>query len=89
MNDKKVIAEMLAAIGNLYLLNDDLFEYKFTKDDINTINEYKLKDYYLKTDIIFDIDYILDLFTNFKFNYVCNVNKNNLKLTTNVLFPIY
>jgi hypothetical protein len=24
MNDKKVIAEMLAAIGNLYLLNDRL-----------------------------------------------------------------
>lgn len=67
-------------LNNLYLLNDDLFEYKFTKDNINTINEYKLRDYYLNTDVIFDIDYILDLFTNFEFNYVCSVNKNNLKL---------
>ena len=46
---------------------------------MNIINEYKLRDFYLKTDIIFQIEYLNDLFTNFEFNDCCHLNKNNLK----------
>ena len=65
-------------INSLFLLNDDIFEHKFNNEEIKTINEYKLRDLYIKKDTKFDIDYILDLFTNFDFNNVCNINKNNL-----------
>jgi len=66
-------------ISSLFLLNDEIFEYKFTQENINTIKEYKLRDLYVKKDVIFDIDYIIDLFTNFEFNYCCQVTKNHLK----------
>ena len=68
-----------SVISSLYLINNEIFEYKFNNENIKTIEEYKLKDLYVKKDIIFDIDYILDVFTNFDFNYICHVQKNNLK----------
>ena len=66
-------------ISSLFLLNDDIFEYKFSDKDKGTIKEYKLRDFYVKKDVIFDIDYILDVFTNFEFNYCCQVTKGHLK----------
>lgn len=66
-------------INSLFLLNDDIFEHKFDIEQIKTINEYKLRDIYIKKDTKFDIDYILDLFTNFDFNNVCEISKNNLR----------
>ena len=69
-----------SVISSLYLINDEIFEYIFNEENIKTINEYKLKDLYVKKDIIFDIDYLLDVFTNFNFNYICHVQKSNLKL---------
>lgn len=68
-----------AVISSLFLLNDEIFEYKFTQENIETIKEYKLRDLYVKKDIIFDVDYIIDLFTNFEFNYCCQITKNHLK----------
>ena len=72
MNDNVII-------NSLFLLNDCIFEHKFSVEELKTINEYKLRDLYIKKDTKFDIDYILDLFTNFEFNHVCDINKNNLK----------
>ena len=69
-----------SVINSLFLLNDEIYEYQFTNENIKTINEYKLKDLYIKKDTKFDIDYIIDLFTNFDFHFVCQVNKNHLKL---------
>ena len=69
-----------SVINSLFLINNDLFEYKFTSNDINTIKEYKLREYYLKTDNQFDIDYLIDIFTNFDFYYSCQIGKNNIKL---------
>jgi len=66
-------------ISSLFLLNDEIFEYKFSDKDKGTIKEYKLRDFYVKKDVIFDIDYILDVFTNFEFNYCCQVTKGHLK----------
>lgn len=66
-------------ISSLFLLNDEIFEYKFSDKDKATIKEYKLRDFYVKKDVIFDIDYILDVFTNFEFNYCCHVTKGHLK----------
>ena len=66
-------------INSLFLLNNEVFEYKFNDSDLNTIKEYKLKTYYIKTNTIFEIDYILDVFTNFDFNYFCQISKNHLK----------
>lgn len=68
-----------SVISSLYLINNEIFEYKFNNENIKIIEEYKLKDLYVKKDIIFDVDYILDIFTNFDFNYICHVQKNNLK----------
>ena len=66
-------------INSLFLINNEIFEYKFSEENIKTIQEYKLKDLYVKKDIKFDIDYLLDVFTNFEFNNICHVQKNNLK----------
>tara|TARA_Y200000002_G_C22682641_1_gene664707 strand:- start:2475 stop:3419 length:945 start_codon:yes stop_codon:yes gene_type:complete len=68
-----------SVINSLYLINNDINEYKFTQDNIKTIIEYNLRDFYVKKDIFFDIDYILDLFYNFDFNDCCYINKNNIK----------
>ena len=68
-----------AVINSIFLLKDDIFEYKLKTENINTISEYKLRDFYVKTDIKFNIDYLKDLFENFDFNYSCEINKNNLK----------
>ena len=72
LNDESII-------NSIFLINDDIFEYKFTQKEMNTINEYRLRDFYLKTDMMFHIDYLNDLFTNFEFNNFFHINKNNLK----------
>ena len=63
----------------VWKFSNEIFEYKFNNENIKTIEEYKLKNLYVKKDTIFDVDYILDVFTNFDFNYICHVQKNNLK----------
>jgi len=65
-------------INSIFLISDDLIEYKFTKENIKTINDYKLRNFYIKTDTSFHIDYLIDLFTNFEFHFTCLINKNHL-----------
>lgn len=88
LNDRlynlKIIVEKIddnCIINSLFLLENEVYEYKFTQKDIQIFIEYKLRNFYIKKDSIFDIDYITDLFTNFEFNYCCQITKNLTKFS--------
>ena len=67
-------------INSIFLINDDIFEYKLDNNDINTIIEYKLKEVFFVIDTHFHITYLLDIFTNFDFIYSICFSKNNAQL---------
>jgi|SaaInlStandDraft_5_1057022.scaffolds.fasta_scaffold00404_7 hypothetical protein len=88
LNDRlynlKIIVEKIddnCIINSLFLLENEVYEYKFTQKDIQIFIEYKLRNFYIKKDSIFDIDYITDLFNNFEFNYCCQITKNLTKFS--------
>ena len=67
-------------VNSIFLINDDIFEYKLNKIEINTIVEYKLKEIFFILDNHFHIPYLLDLFMNFDFIYSICISKNNAQL---------
>jgi len=67
-------------INSIFLINDDIFEYKLNNNEINTIIEYKLKEVFFITDTYFHISYLLDIFTNFDFIYSICLSKSNAQL---------
>ena len=67
-------------INSIFLINDDIFEYKLNNNEINTIIEYKLKEVFFVVDTYFHISYLLDIFTNFDFIYSICLSKSNAQL---------
>ena len=67
---KKTITDFCNEIffNNSMKLFNNIFDI-YIEDNIKTIIEYNLRDFYVKKDIFFDIDYILDLFYNFTFSF--------------------
>lgn len=66
-------------VSSLFLVNDKIYEYVFTQKDNETFKEYNLQKNYIKKNSFFDINYIIDLFTNFEFNYCCQITSNHIK----------
>ena len=64
-------------INSIYLVSNEIFEYKLKQNEINVIKEYKLKNIYYVNDYQFNIPYLKKLFYDFDFIYTINVNKNN------------
>ena len=69
-------------INSIFLIDDKLIEYKLTTDEILTARKYSLFPIFLKTDIFFHIDYLIDFFTNFEFIYTMKLIKNVLEIST-------
>ena len=65
-------------INSIFLLNDKIFEYKLSNNDIQIAEKYKFLNFYIKTDNKFYVEYFIDIFTNFNFIYTMNINKNDL-----------
>lgn len=64
-------------INSIYLVGNEIFEYKLKQNEIDVIKEYKLKNIYYINDYQFNISYLKKLFYDFDFIYTINVNKNN------------
>ena len=67
-------------INSIFLINDEIFEYKLDNNALNTIIEYKLKEVFFVIDTHFHITYLLDIFTNFDFIYSICLSKNSAQL---------
>ena len=67
-------------VNSIFLLNDKIFEYKLSSDEIKIAHEYNFQKVYFKSDVKFHINYFIDLFCNFQFIYTIKVNKNELNI---------
>mgnify|MGYP005989610753 CR=1 FL=1 len=67
-------------IHSIFLINEEIFEYKLNKEEIEIIKTYNLKEIYFEMDEYFHISYLIDLFTNFEFIYTILLSKNNGKI---------
>ena len=67
-------------INYIFLLQDNIIEYKLNEKEINTAREYNFLNIFIKTDNTFFIEYFIDLFYNFNFIYTIKVNKNDLSI---------
>jgi hypothetical protein len=65
-------------INKIFLISDNIINYKLNNNEINTARTYNLHKIFIKCECKFCIDYIIDFFTNFNFIYVMKVNKNEL-----------
>lgn len=67
-------------VNSIFLLNDKVFEYKLSKDEIKIAHEYSFQKVYFKSDIKFHVSYFNDLFYNFDFIHTIKINKNELSI---------
>ena len=67
-------------INSIYLVNNDIYEYKLKKNEISVIKEYNLREIYYVNDYTFQINYLKKLFYDFEFIYSIYVNKNHLTI---------
>lgn len=68
------------SINSIYLINNEIYEYKLKSNEISVIKEFKLKEIYYVNDYIFQINYLKKLFYDFEFIYSIYVNKNHLTI---------
>ena len=67
-------------INYIFLLENNVIEYKLNEKEINTALEYNFLNIFIKSDNIFLIEYFIDLFYNFNFIYTIKMNKNDLSI---------
>jgi hypothetical protein len=66
-------------INKIYLVScDEINEFELTKKQISILKEYNKPKFFYKTSDKFIIDYIVDLFTDFNFFKVLELNKKNV-----------
>ena len=71
--------EQNSQINKIYLVScDEINEFELTKKQINILKEYNKPKFFYKTSDKFMIDYIVDLFTDFNFFKVLELNKKNV-----------
>ena len=64
-------------IDKIYLISEEINCFDLTKKNIHTLREYNKPKIYYKTDERFEINYIIDLFTDFKFYKVLELDKKS------------
>jgi hypothetical protein len=67
-------------INSIFLIDDKIFEYKLLNNDIKNAKEYNFIKFYLNNDIIFNINYLIDLFNNFDFIYTIKLHRNEFEI---------
>ncbi len=74
--------ELNDKINSIFFLNieeDVKGEYKLKESEIKVLNEYGFKNYIYRNDMRFPIDELIDIFTNFDFLQIIQLNQLNLK----------
>ena len=74
----------LTQLNSIYLINNDIIEYKLQKKEIQLLIEFNKPNYYMMFDIQFKTDWLLDFFTNFNYynSFECNKKQVNHILLT-------
>lgn len=67
-------------INSIFLINDELILYELNSNEINTLVTYNIKQFFIKSDNKFYIEYFIDLLYNFEFIYSIKLNKNELHI---------
>lgn len=67
-------------INSIFLIDDKIFEYNLLNNDIKNAKEYNFIKFYIKTDIVFNINYLIDLFNNFEFIYTIKLHRNEFNI---------
>lgn len=66
-------------INKIYLVSEkEINKFALTKQQINTLNKYKKNNIFYKVDEKYYIDYIIDIFTDFTFFRVLELDKKNV-----------
>ena len=68
-------------INCIFLINDSIYRFDLTNEMIKVANEYNMRNYFIKVDTFFHVEYLIDFFTNFYFIYNIKFNKNEIILT--------
>ena len=80
MYDFKLNVESSAPdmINFIYLVGDELYKYELSKKEIKILTEYKIRTLYYEYDEKFQIDYINNLFNDFTFYKIAELDKKTL-----------
>lgn len=68
----------IETVNAIFLIDDVIRKFDLTPDMIEICKEYGMRNYFIKVDKFFHIDYLIDYFTNFNFIYNIKINKSNL-----------
>ena len=68
-------------INSIFLINTIIYRFDLNNEMLKTAKEYNLRNYFIKIDIFFHIEYLIDFFTNFNFIYNIKFNKNEVILS--------
>jgi len=75
----KIESDEETKINKIYLVSpDEINNFSLSKDNISVLKEYNKPEIYYHTDERFNISYILDLFTDFNFFKVFELDKKSL-----------
>ena len=66
------------SISSIYLLNEEINEYKLEEKEKEVLKEYNCKNIYISNNVEFELEYINNLLYNFDFNYSCLVEKSQI-----------
>ena len=67
-------------INSIFLVDDDVFELELTKNNIKTLKDYNIKSLYFENDERFHVKYIQDLFNDFNFFKIAEIDKKSLTI---------
>lgn len=67
-------------MNNIFLVNNDVYDYKLSKNEVKILNDYNIRDLYFKYDDRFHINYVYNLFNDFDFYKVIELNKKSLSI---------
>jgi hypothetical protein len=73
--------DQIEKINCIFLINDSIYRFDLTSEMIKVANEYNMRNYFIKVDTFFHVEYLIDFFTNFYFIYNIKFNKNEIILT--------
>lgn len=65
-------------LNYIFLVGDEIHNFKLEDEHINILNEYKIRNLYYKFDDRYKINYVQDLFFNFEFYQVLEIDNKHI-----------
>ncbi len=66
-----------SVIHGIFLIDAKINYIELLKNHLETCREYKMRNFFIKNDTVFHIEYLIDFFTNFDFIYHLRMTKND------------